>query len=124
MIPATTAKIQFIISGDMKGNRIKYPANAPTGSANPERNEYQKAFFRLCVAKYTGTDTAIPSGMLCIAIATAMAIPICGESIEAMNVAIPSGKLCIPTTNAVRIPVRINRLRLFPPRPMLSSDLT
>ena len=30
----------------------------------PDKKEYQKAFFLLPVAKYIGTETAIPSGML------------------------------------------------------------
>lgn len=37
------------------------------------RNDKINAFFRFPVAKYTGTETAIPSGILWIAIATVIA---------------------------------------------------
>ena len=37
---------------------------APNGSDRPERKDNLKAFLRFPVAKYMGTETAIPSGML------------------------------------------------------------
>ena len=40
-----------------------------------------------------GTETAIPSGILCIAIAIAIAIPTVGLLTAVIKVAIPSGKL-------------------------------
>jgi len=50
MIPATNASEYARMCGEMNGNRIKIPINAPIGSAMPERNEYVKAFFLLPVA--------------------------------------------------------------------------
>ncbi len=55
-----------------------------------------------------GTETAIPSGMLWMAMATAMAIPSPGSSRAATKVARPSGKLCIAMASAVKRPMRIS----------------
>ena len=50
----------------------KNPIIAPKGSDKPERKDNLNAFLRLQVAKKIGTDTAIPSGMLCMAMAKAI----------------------------------------------------
>ena len=52
-----------------------------------------------------GRDTAIPSGILCIAMASATVSPRVIFSSEDIKVAKPSGKLCIPMASAVKIPV-------------------
>lgn len=53
-----------------------------------------------------GRDVAIPSGILCIAIATAIAIPSLGSRSADVKVAMPSGKLCIAIARAVIMPMR------------------
>ena len=44
--------------------------------------------------------TAMPSGMLCMAMAAVMPVPVCGSFNAPMNVAIPSGKLCMAMASA------------------------
>ena len=78
---------------------------APTGSESPDRKDILNAFFLSPVAKYIGTETAIPSGILWIAIATAMLIPIVGSWSAPAKVASPSGKLCIAMASAENIPI-------------------
>ena len=59
-----------------------------------------------------GTDTAMPSGILWMAMATAMGMA-SWESLRAvMKVTIPSGKLWMASTRAVTNPVRSRRLWL------------
>ena len=50
MIPDTKASSQAFNAGVQKGKRKSTPTKAPTGSAIPERKEYQNAFRRLPVA--------------------------------------------------------------------------
>ena len=52
-----------------------------------------------------GIDTAIPSGILCAAIAIAKAIPRCRLATPLKNTAMPSGKLWIVIPSAIKIPV-------------------
>ncbi len=55
-------------------------------------------------------ETAIPSGMLCIAIATAIGTAILGSTNPAEKVAIPSGKLWIAIMSAENRPILISFL--------------
>ena len=64
-----------------------------------------------------GTETAIPSGMLCTAIAVASVKPIAGSYTVAVKVANPSGKLWIAKAMAEKTPALINA------DSFLSSDL-
>ena len=57
-----------------------------------------------------GIAIAIPSGMLCKAIANAILSPRVGDSIALTNVAMPSGKLCTAITTQDRMPTRNNFL--------------
>jgi hypothetical protein len=99
MIPATAAKIKPNTTSVKNLRRKKYPINAPAGSDNPDKNDNLKAFFLLPVAWNTGTETAMPSGILCIAMAKAIAIPRLGSLRAAMKVAIPSGNMLLLPQN-------------------------
>lgn len=57
----------------------------------------------------TGTATAMPSGMLCSAIATVIAMATDGSPSAEAKVAKPSGKLWIAMARAVSMPVRSSR---------------
>mmetsp|Transcript_35517 Transcript_35517/g.74569 ORF Transcript_35517/g.74569 Transcript_35517/m.74569 type:complete len:215 (-) Transcript_35517:125-769(-) len=52
--------------------------------------------------------TQTPSGMLCTAMATPSARPICGSDTVARKVARPSGKLCSAIASAVIAPMRVS----------------
>ena len=66
-----------------------------------------------------GTATAMPSGMLWIAMAATMGTATMGSSSAAMNVAKPSGKLCKASATAVSTPAFIIlRLRASPAEPV------
>lgn len=68
MIPATAANVRSITSFDMLvGNKIPRTTTA-TGSASPEMKAHLNPVQRDPVAKYTGSATATPSGILCSAI--------------------------------------------------------
>jgi len=58
------------------GRRTRAVSIAPIGSTTPDKKDHRNALPLLPVALYTGADTAIPSGILWMAIAIAMAIPI------------------------------------------------
>ena len=113
IIPATAENNNPKIVSLKNGRKIKYPTIAPIGSVIPERNEIINAFFFLPVEKYIGRDVAIPSGMLCIAIAIAIAVPRYGSFKADVKVAIPSGKLCIAIARAVITPIRLSVFGLF-----------
>ncbi|MNT55804.1 hypothetical protein D3C72_1930700 [compost metagenome] len=66
-----------------------------------------------CVAKYTGTAMAMPSGMLWMAMAKASGMPTDGLSSVAKNVASPSGKLCAVIATEVSRATRFRYSRLF-----------
>ena len=75
MIPATAAiATPIIICGIKKCNSI-IPIIAPIGSLIPDRAAYNVAYRFFPVEWYIGSATAIPSGILCIAIAIATEIP-------------------------------------------------
>ena len=67
------------------GWRSKYPTMAPNGSARPDRVAHQAALRRDPVASRRGTATAMPSGMLWIAIATARGIARAGSASATAN---------------------------------------
>ena len=50
IMPLTAAYVQPRSIGEMKGMSIENASTAPTGSARPEINVYEKAFFLLPVA--------------------------------------------------------------------------
>ncbi len=54
---------------------MRYAINAPAGSASPDKNDIHNAFLLLPEAQYIGIATEIPSGILCIATAIAIAMP-------------------------------------------------
>jgi len=109
IIPATAAMTILLITGDQNGIRKSQATNAPTGSANPDRDDIQNAFRLLPVAWYMGTETAMPSGMLCMAMAKVIGIATESPPVIAVaNVAMPSGKLWMVNDSAIKIPVRCN----------------
>mmetsp|Transcript_26656 Transcript_26656/g.58022 ORF Transcript_26656/g.58022 Transcript_26656/m.58022 type:complete len:238 (-) Transcript_26656:191-904(-) len=107
IIPPTAASIPSTIYSFKSTGKISPTTITAAGSANPERIVSFKACHRLRVAKKTGNATAIPSGMLCNAIATASDSPNEPPFTEARNTAIPSGKLCNAIPIAVIIPLAI-----------------
>ena len=64
-----------------------YPRSPPAGSASPETNDQKNAFLREPVAKYTGTATAMPSGILCRAMARVTERAIEVSAVPAIKVA-------------------------------------
>ena len=93
-MPQTTAKIMPRISSLINGFKNKNDKNAPSGSVIPDQKEYLIALYRLPVEKYIGIAMAIPSGILCRAIAKATDMPKPISWYPETKVAIPSGKLC------------------------------
>mmetsp|Transcript_9162 Transcript_9162/g.33596 ORF Transcript_9162/g.33596 Transcript_9162/m.33596 type:complete len:369 (-) Transcript_9162:21-1127(-) len=78
---------------------------APKISVSPERKAHMNPLRREPVAKYTGTATQAPSGMLCSPMAIAMATPSDSSAKVATKVASPSGKLCRAMAIAVMVPI-------------------
>lgn len=89
MMPAIAANVIPSDCGPRNGWRSKYPTMAPNGSARPDRVAHQAALRRDPVASRIGTATAMPSGMLWIAIATARGIARAGSASATANVANP-----------------------------------
>ena len=85
------------------------PIKAPMGSVIPVQKEYQIAFLFFPVAWYIGNATAIPSGILCKAIAIATEIPMVISCDETKKVPKPSGKLWTAIAIAVKSPARLIR---------------
>ena len=108
MIPATPARMQPIMTGDMNGMRINRRAGRRPALPNPIGANSGRLSSGRRWRKKTGIETAIPSGMLCMAMATAMAIPSVGFSTAVAKVAMPSGKLWMPIARAVISPMRIS----------------
>jgi len=88
-----------IVRNGFTNNRA---SSAPNGSERPLRVAMPSACRRLPVAAYIGAATMIPSGILCMAIATAMTqpSPVYAEKATAK----PSGMLCRVIVNAMSSP--------------------
>ena len=65
----------------------------------------------------SGTDTASPSGMLCMAMASAVRAPKCGSAAPVNRVRIPSGRLCRSSARPVATALRSAMPRLPSPAP-------
>lgn len=94
MKPATTASIAFIKKSLMNGKRNNHTKIAPRGSLKPVMKDQRKAFFLLLLLMaYIGIATAMPSGILCNAIAIVNITPSSTSFNVPTKVAMPSGKL-------------------------------
>ena len=75
IIPTTAISKKPIKASDKNQWSKPKPIMAPIGSVIPVQNEYQMALRFIPVAWYIGSATAIPSGILCKAIAIATEAP-------------------------------------------------
>ena len=108
IIPATADSIKPKINSFKNLYKIIKLRTAPIGSAMPDKNEYNKAFFLFLLAYKIGIETAMPSGILCMAIAKAINTPSLTFDTDEKKTAMPSGKLCMVMPNVKRIAVLFN----------------
>mmetsp|Transcript_25253 Transcript_25253/g.55072 ORF Transcript_25253/g.55072 Transcript_25253/m.55072 type:complete len:252 (-) Transcript_25253:205-960(-) len=102
MPPTTQSKMSMPGPASAPGGSRVTAINAPNGSARPESVAIIMAFPRSLVASKTGIAMAIPSGMLCTAIAAITTTPRCSLCRDDTPTASPSGKLCAVSASIIR----------------------